>query len=215
MATNRPSQISAAIAGAFLIALCILLRPLLRSWYSRWGSTSSELTGVLPGDEYVPHPHGGYTQSISIRASPETVWPWLVQTGQDKGGFYSYELLENIAGCNIHNKDYIVPACQSIKVGDSLIMHPKAPVIPVAIVEPARVLAYGGRQDADTGNIWIFFLKQEGEQTRLIVRWTFQYKPALANKIMYNWIVEPLGAVMQRKMLLTIRQLAEKPQTAV
>jgi hypothetical protein len=137
------------------------------------------------------------------------LWPWLAQIGQGRGGFYSYELLENLVGCDIHNKDCIVPELQSITVGDNLVMHPKAPAIPVAIVEPAKALVYGGRQDKDTANIWIFYISEKDGIARLISRWAFEYKPGFVNRIVYNWFIEPIAAVMQRKMLLTIKKLAE------
>ena len=198
-----------ALSGAVIVAACVFLRPLLRPWYSSWGATSAEINNTYPGDEYAPNPKGGYTQAIEIQASSGSIWPWLVQIGQDKGGFYSYELLENIIGCNIHNVTHILVDCQDIKVGDNLIMHPKAPLVPVAIVEQGKTLAYGGRQDKYTGNIWIFSLNQEGESTRLIARWLFEYKISLGNKVIYNWLIEPIGAVMQRKMLITIKKLVE------
>jgi hypothetical protein len=98
MADITISKIAEALAGAFLIAICVVFRPLLRPWYSRWGATTVEVTMDLPGDEHLAHRRGGYTQAISIRAQAGSVWPWLVQVGQDKGGFYSYELLENMVG---------------------------------------------------------------------------------------------------------------------
>jgi hypothetical protein len=198
-----------ALSGAVIVAACVFLRPLLRPWYSSWGATSAEINNAYPGDEYAPNPKGGYTQAIEIRAPSSSIWPWLVQIGQDKGGFYSYELLENIIGCNIHNVTRILVGCQDIKVGDNLIMHPKAPLVPVAIVEPGKTLAYGGRQDKYTANIWIFSLNQEKESTRLISRWLFEYKNNIGNKLIYNWFIEPIGAVMQRKMLMTIKKLVE------
>jgi hypothetical protein len=209
MTNSTLGKAGEAIAGAFLIAACIVLRPLLRPWYSRWGATADELTQSLPGDEYVPHSRGGYTQAINIKASASSVWPWLVQIGQDKGGFYSYELLENMVGCNIHNADRILTEHQNIKTGDKLIMHPKAPAIPVTAVEPEKALVYGGRQDENTANVWIFFINEEDGLTRLISRWSFDYKPGLVNKVAYNWFLEPIAAVMQRKMLLGIKQRAE------
>lgn len=198
-----------ALSGAAIVAVCILLRPLFRRWYSTWGATQAELSKTYPGDEYAPNPKGGYTQAITIQTPSSSIWPWLVQLGQDKGGFYSYELLENIIGCNIHNASRILVEYQDIKVGDNLIMHPKAPLVPVAIVEQGKTLAYGGRQDKYTGNMWIFSLNQEGESTRLISRWLADYKSSFGNKIVYNWLVEPIGAVMQRKMLKTIKKLVE------
>ena len=209
MADSTVGKAGVAIAGAFLIVACIILRPLLRPWYSRWGATVAELTQSLPGDEYVPNSRGGYTQAISIKTSASSVWPWLVQIGQDKGGFYSYELLENIVGCNIHNADRILIKHQNIKTGDVLIMHPKAPQVPAIIVETEKALVYGGRQDENTANVWIFSVNERNGLTRLISRWAFEYKPRLLNKMAYNWLLEPIAAVMQRKMLLGIKKQAE------
>jgi len=198
-----------ALSAAVIIAACVILRPLLRSWYSRWGATGDETTMKLPGDEFVPHPRGGYTQAIGIKAPAASVWPWVAQTGQGRGGYYSYELLENIVGCDIHNADRILPEYQDIKVGDSIVMHPKAPVLPVQIVESGRALVCGGKQDKDTSNIWIFYIYSKDGITRLISRWSFQYKPVLINRIAYEFLIEPIAAVMQRKMLMTIKQLVE------
>ncbi len=209
MLENTLGKITEAIAGMFLIVACIALRPLLRKWYSRWGATPDEVVQNLPGDEYVPHRRGGYTQAISIKAPAGAVWRWLVQVGQDKGGFYSYELLENLVGCNIHNTDHILAEYQDIKIGDKLVMHPKAPAIPVIIVEPEKVLAYGGSPDDNTSSVWIFYISQKGDLIRLISRWSFDHKPGIANKLAYGWLLEPVAAVMQRKMLLGIKKRAE------
>ena len=165
---------------------------------------------ALPGDESIMHRRGGYTQAIDIRAPAGTIWPWLAQVGQDKGGFYSYELLENMVGCDIHNADRILPDCQDIKAGDVLVMHPATPTVPVSIVEAGKILVYGGKVDDSTANVWTFFLQEEDGMTRLITRWAFDYRPAIANRIAYNWLLEPIAAVMQRKMLLGIRKRAEK-----
>ena len=199
-----------ASGAVIMIAVCVLLKPLFYRWYSRWGATEDELTMKLPGDEYVPNPRGGYTQGISIKVPAASVWPWVAQTGQGKGGFYSYELLENLVGCNIHNADRILPEFQDIKVGDVIVMHPKAPALPVIIVEPEKALVCGGKQDEDTANIWIFHIYSKDGLTRLVSRWSFQYKPAFINRVIYNGLVEPIAAVMQRKMLLTIKNLAGK-----
>lgn len=209
MASIITGRISESIAGVFLIMACVILRPLFRPWYSKWGTTDTELTRELPGDEYVSYSRGGYTQAIDIRAPVSSVWPWVVQIGQDKGGYYSYELLENIVGCNIHNADRILPKYQDIKIGDRLVMHPKAPTIPVIIVEPEKTLVYGGKQDENTANVWVFFISDGGGFTRLISRWSFNYKPGMFNKIIYNWLIEPIAAVMQRKLMLGIKKRAE------
>jgi hypothetical protein len=198
-----------ALSGAAIMAVCIVLRPLMRRWYATWGTAEAERVMALPGDEIVPHPCGGYTQAVGIRTTAAAVWPWVVQIGQDKGGFYSYELLENMVGCNIHNSDRIIPEYQDIKIGDKLVMAPKAPAIPVIVVEPEKALVYGGRFDEKTANTWTFYLAGGGGYTRLVSRWSFQYKPGFFNRVVYNWMLEPIAAVMQRKMLLTIKDLAE------
>ena len=129
---------------------------------------------------------------------------------KEKVEVYSYELLENMVGCDIHNADRILPYCQDIKAGDVLVMHPEAPTVPVSIVEAGKILVYGGKVDDTTANVWTFFLQEGNGVTRLITRWAFDYRPVIANRIVYSWLLEPIDAVMQRKMLLGIRKRAER-----
>ena len=63
----------------------------------------------LPGDELVNIVKGRYDHAITIKAPAAVVWPWIVQIGQNRGGYYSYELLENLVGCRIHNADRVIP----------------------------------------------------------------------------------------------------------
>jgi hypothetical protein len=194
------------------MGVCIVFHPLMKKWYGLWGTEKGEEMLGLPGDEIVPRPAGGYNQAIFIKAPPERIWTWLVQLGQDKAGYYSYEMLENIIGCRIKGQERIVPEFQNLKAGDFLIMHPKAPKIPVAVVQPPEVLVYGGRIDKDNGNVWTFYLAEKGGGTRLLVRWYFDYKRVLINRLTYNVMLEPIAAVMQRKQLLTLKRLVESQQ---
>ena len=206
---NFMRKVTEALTGVFLIVGCVLLRPIFRPWYSKWGTTSTEPKRKLPGDEYITQLRGGYTQAIDINTPTDSVWAWIVQIGQDKAGFYSYEMLENLIGCDIHNTNRVISEYQDINVGDGLIMHPKAPTIPVVIIKPAESLVYGGKQDENTANVWVFHLDKKGNATRLISRWSYDYKPMVFNKIIYNWLIEPIAAIMQRKMLLEIKKRAE------
>jgi hypothetical protein len=182
----------------------------MRPWYSRWGATDEEVNRTLPGKEFVPHPKGGYTQATTIQASVAEVWPWVAQIGQGRGGFYSYDTLENLVGCNIHSADRILPELQHWADGEGLRLYPDAPPIPLAVFEPDMTLLFAGRDENEIGNSWGFYLEKVDESnTRLIARWHFDYKPKLGNKILYNGIVEPISGVMQRKMLLGIKQRAE------
>lgn len=102
------------------------------------------------GDALVPTPRGGFTHGITIRALASRVWPWVVQIGQGKGGFYSYEFLENLVGCEIHNADRLVPEWQDVKVGDLLRLHP-AVGVPIEWVEPGHGFVMHGLPNTKTG----------------------------------------------------------------
>ena len=106
------------VVGGVLAVATVVASPLLRRWYNRWGTTDDELARPLPGDELVEEPKLGYTRAIAIEAPPERVWPWLAQIGQGRGGFYSFDALENLVGCNIHSVDRILPEHQNLVVGD-------------------------------------------------------------------------------------------------
>jgi hypothetical protein len=92
-----------AVVGGVLIAVNLALGPLLHRSRTRWNATTEEVKEPLPGDEIVHAPTWTYTHAITILAPRAAVWPWLVQIGQDRGGFFSYEVLENLVGCHIHN----------------------------------------------------------------------------------------------------------------
>ena len=91
-----------ALWGALQV-LWALLNPWFRSWRTRWGATPSEVAGALPGDDLVPAPRWSYTHAITIQAPAATVFPWLKQIGARRGGFYSFQGLENLAGCKVRD----------------------------------------------------------------------------------------------------------------
>jgi hypothetical protein len=196
------------IGGAFLIAVAFIT-PFSRYW-RRWGATDNEVKRTLPGNDIVPHPNGGYTQAITVKCSRDDVWPWVAQVGQGRGGFYSYDFLENLVGCDIHTADRIVPEFQHDEKSEGIRLHPKMPPIPITLLEPGRVLLLGAKMDPDTPVSWLFYLDEINENTtRLISRWSFDYKPGLVRTVAYSYILEPIACVMQRKMLLGIRKRAE------
>jgi len=83
------------IQGIILIALCILLSPFIRKGYSKWGTTPSESEQSLPGDPLVINPKTSITCAIDIKSSGKLIWPWLLQLGYKRAGWYSYDLLDN------------------------------------------------------------------------------------------------------------------------
>ena len=105
-------QMIEGIEGIFIIIACYLtffLKPLR----DRWGLSKEEAKRVLAGDEIVSQPNTQFTHAIEINAPLENVWPWIAQMGQGRGGFYSYEALENLTGMNIYNSDKILAEFQN------------------------------------------------------------------------------------------------------
>jgi hypothetical protein len=165
---------------------------------------------VLPGDELVPHPKGGFTQAITIRSPRRRVWPWVAQIGQGRGGFYSYDFLENLIGCDIHSVDEIVPAYQHDEKSEGLRLHPNMLPVPFAKTDSGKTLLFGGKWYQDAPVSWVLLLDKVNENTtRLIVRWVFDFKPGLGNTLRYKASIEPISLVMGRKMLLGIKKRAE------
>lgn len=221
----RISSVIEGISGALLIAVCFLLAPLMLERYRRWGATDAETSTSLPGDEYISKAKGDFTQAITIRASAADVWPWIVQIGQGRGGFYTYEFLENLAGCKIHNADSIIPELQNLNIGDLIYMHPKATPLPVTVLEKDRALVIGYLLDQETGDLldldsntpekfvkqsWLWYLREENERTtRLITRLRVDHSPGLGNRLGFGPITGIISSVMSRKMLLGIKKRAE------
>ena len=185
----------------------------MRFRYLRWGATDQEVGCSLPGDDLIPNADMIATRAITIRAAAEHVWPWIAQLGQGRGGFYSYDWLENLVGCNIHSSDRILLELQDIKVGDEIRLAPQIGLL-VALVEQGRSLVLRGgipmgKRAAPYDFTWAFTLREEpDETTRLLVRERYMYTRAWA-----RLIVEPtelLSFAMSQKMLRGIRDRAER-----
>jgi hypothetical protein len=129
------SVIAVGAAAAYLLAV--------RPWQLRWGATDQESDGSLPGDDLIANPDLTATRAITVHVAAEQVWPWIAQLGQGRGGFYSYDALENLVGCDIHSADQIVPEWQDINVGDQVKLHPEVG-LDVAVVEQGRALVLRG-----------------------------------------------------------------------
>ena len=189
----------AALGVAMTAAYLLAGRPRLR----RWGATDDELMQTLPGDELVPLPAIEATWAVTIHAPADDVWPWLAQVGQDRGGFYSYEWLENLAGCRMRNADRIHPEWQHREIGELVPLHPAAGVS-VAVFEPGRALVLDG---------WGSFVLEpiDDRTTRLISR---SRVPGGRVAATYALLLEIPHFVMQRKMLLGIKERAEQARAS-
>jgi hypothetical protein len=196
-----------------------------RRWYLRWGATSVEVRRSMPADGLVPRPRQTYTRAITILAAAGDVWPWLAQMGQGRGGLYSYDRLENLFGLGLRSAERIVPEYQRLAVGDMIRLAPEpGPTFTVQAVQPGRMLVLLARNDLETGepfmlggalppryvNVsWVFVLEAHADEfTRVIVRQRLDYDPSLASRLMWH-LTEPINFVMERKMLLNLKQRAE------
>jgi hypothetical protein len=112
-------QVGSVLADLPLIATA----PLYRQWHLRWGSTDAEVASSMPGDATLPNAQFVSTRSITINAEPAAVWPWLVQVGCGRGGFYSNDLLDNLGRPSATT---IVPDLQDLKVGQWIPMSPSS-----------------------------------------------------------------------------------------
>jgi hypothetical protein len=220
------SEILDNLGGALRIAGNLISQPITRSHFRFRGATQEDRQRTLPGDERAPNPIVVTTMAVTINASASAVWPWIAQLGQERGGMYSYELLENIARCQMHNADRIVPEWE-MKVGDQMRMGPQGyPVNQVVALERGRWLLMAGA-DLKTGIAaplpepeqteyvnysWVLYLDERPDgTTRLISRTRLDYAPrTFAFKLIWEVFTDPIGCVMTRKMLLTIKQRVEQ-----
>lgn len=221
MRRPRPAPIVAGAVVAGAAAVCY--ERVVRPWQQGWGATGPERAAVLPGDEEVAEPAVQVTRATTIDAEPEAVWPWIVQIGADRGGFYSYDWLENLFGLGVHSATGIVPEWQRLQVGD-LVRANRAGSGGwyVVALRPTEVLALKladtkqglpARRDRGVGweFLWTFAVHREGPgRTRLVVRERVAFGRRAS-----RWVMAPLGLVsfvMTRKMLLGIKERAERSE---
>jgi hypothetical protein len=187
---------------------------LARPWQRNWGASREESDGHLDGDELIACADLTATRAITIRAPAAQIWPWIAQLGQGRGGFYSYDFLENLVGCDIHSADRVVPAWQDVRVDDAVGLAPHV-TLAVARVQPGRSLVLrGGVPLANAAPpydfTWTFALRDRPDgTTRLLVRERYAYAKPWARLVVE--LVDPISFVMSQKMLRGIRDRAEGP----
>jgi hypothetical protein len=193
----------------------------VRPWFSTWGATPQESFAVYPGDEISPGADTVTTRAITIRAPATDVWPWVAQVGQDRAGWYSYRLLENIVGSEMPRLDTVVPEFQDRRQGDKVWMYPPRRAGGVghallARVEPPRafVMRTATMGLAPTagalGNSWSAILEPiDDHTTRLIMRSRGTDAPGWMSRAFGRLVFDPIHFAMERKMMTTIAALAE------
>jgi hypothetical protein len=181
--------------------------PFHRRQHLRWGATDAEVAGSMPGDELVPKASFDATRAITIGAPPDMVWPWIVQMGYRRAGFYTYALLDN---AGYESADTILEEYQHPEVGDWMPMASK-----VSETTAFRVAAF------DTGK-WLLWSKPDstwswtltplpGGRTRLVTRLKQRYPWESPGMAVFTLVLLELGDFpMMRRMLPGIRERAER-----
>ena len=195
-------------AGLAVVALVAAYLRFLRAPVLTWGATDAEAAARLPGDELLEDADGIATRAIEIDAPPTAVWPWIAQIGPSpRGGAYTYDWIENLLGLDMHSADRILPEFQHPQSGDTIGYGSNR--MRVERVEPERVLA----SRSEDGNwVWTFVLEPRNGSTRLISRNRFRLPNLVARLGMVP--MEPASLLMERKMLLGIKQRAERSREA-
>jgi len=179
-------------------------------------ATPAERARTLAGDDLIPHPVGAVNHAITIRRSPHDVWPWLVQMGSGRAGWYSYDFVDNGGHPSAQR---ILPQHQAIAAGSVFPALPGAKdVFVVAQCEPARSLVLAWQLNGKYQTTWAFILEDPHPgQTRLIVRG--RVAPGYRPYGLPQWLALPAGAlahfIMQRKQLLGIARRAESRPAAI
>lgn len=210
--------------GAGIAAYAFTIRP----WLLRWGSTENEQRMRLPGDELVPDAKYQTTHAIDIDAPAALVWPWVIQIGQGRGGFYSYDWLENLIGLDIHSAESLRPELQTLRAGDTISLAPDEGLpLSVAVLdppyamvlrtgEPGEYVSPGDYLKGEVAGTWAFILDpRETEKTRLIIRWRSDWSESSLATFANLLMLEAPHCIMERKMLLGIKERAENGSAAM
>ncbi len=160
----------------------------------------------LAGDDIIPEARAQLDHAITIDAPPSKVWPWLVQMGCRRGGWYSWDILDN---GGVRSADHIVPELQQLKVGDVLPMSPSGDEgFKVLRIEPEHALILGSTAPSFEGT-WAFVLEPLGaDRTRLVTRYRAAFPPSAKMSVFLGWM-RAVHAMMERKQLRTIKHHVE------
>ncbi len=187
----------------FYACIALLYWVFIRPIHKNWGATSEEINKKMPGDDLISRDRIVSTRAITIRAAKEKVWPWIAQTGQNRGGFNSYYWLENLFGAKMVNAKYIHPEWQNPTPGDIVYYGKNQGYERIALAKPNEYYSLGG---------WTFYLQEmDTAKTRFIVRYpSMEVRQSKWMGMYYYGLFEPLHFIMESGMMMGIRQKSER-----
>jgi hypothetical protein len=198
----KKTGIGVAALGALAVGAYLRF---IRPWQLRWGATDEEVASRRPGDDAVPQPTFNATRAVTVTAPPEEIWPWLVQIGVTRAGWYSYDIFDNLGH---HSSERIIPEFQHLAVGDVIPMSPNGKEgLLVKALEPQRWMLWGSKAGDST---WYWGLEPvDATHTRLITRVRMRYQWT-SPMLLFALLVEFTDIIMLRKCLLGIKRRAEQ-----
>lgn len=194
--------------GIGLISLLIIYMRWIRPWQLRWGATDEELTHPMPGDELLEKPHFNATRAVTINARPEHIWPWIMQIGFTRAGWYSYDIIDNLGRPSATE---IIPELQDLKVGDKVPLSRWTFQVVKEIIPYKTMLWIGDYEEnaKATDGTWVWGLYPLDEQrTRLVTRLRGRYH-WFSPWILLMLVVDVGDIIMMRKCMLGIKQRSE------
>jgi hypothetical protein len=198
--------------GVALAAFIAVYVGVFRPRQLRWGATEEEVAREMPGDEIVPRPVFNATRAVTVNARPEEIWPWLVQIGFGRAGWYSYDILDNLGR---HSSEQILPEYQHLEPGDLIPLGPGAESgLYVKDIRPNETMVWWEHKRHATSWVWGLY-PIDGERTRLITRVRNDYhRTGLSNFIFGLLLIEPADFPLMRKCMLGIKRRAESVGSA-
>ena len=211
--TTRTWRLRATRGFAFLTVLLFVTTGYLvlcRPYQLHWGATDAEIKRPMAGDELNPNPSFLATRAITIEGSPKEIWPWLLQMGYGRAGYYGYDLLENAGSPEgMKSADEILPRFQAFVVGDEV---PISAVVSMTFheIEPNRHLIWLGSEVTDPGAFtWALYPLDEG-RTRLVSRIRWSYHPTSIGIFALELFTEFADHIAVRKILQGVKKRVER-----
>jgi len=216
MKTARRPGLAVTIASFLVILAAIASYTFaVRPWFLHWGATERDRTRPLLGDDAWIGGVVTGTRAVTIEATPEKVWPWLVQIGQDRAGFYSYTWLENLVLADIRNRLEIRPEWQILQAKDFIRAAKRRYLFGLVKEKPEgtigwRVSFVAPGQAMTLRNWGTFALEPDGSGgTRFLARSRGEPLPGVFGRLLGFWVLDPVHFVMEIRMMTEIKRLAE------